>query len=114
MAPKTEPMMALSVMETELIEAENSPYSKALDVPRACEALPKAIPLPSRLRTLNHSRTEGPIIAPENPAIMTNTTVSEGTPPNPVVIWIATGVVIDLGMRDRIKFFGIPRSSAKK
>lgn len=36
-------------MATELIETVSSPYSKAFDVPMACEALPNAIPLPKEL-----------------------------------------------------------------
>ncbi len=43
--------MALSVMVIELMEKASSPYSAAFEVPMACEALPRAIPLPIGLCT---------------------------------------------------------------
>jgi hypothetical protein len=50
MGPKKEPIMAHNVMVTELIEKVSSLYSAAFAVPKACEALPRAIPLPWRLQ----------------------------------------------------------------
>lgn len=101
--PMTEPRRALRVMETELMETESSPYSMAFEVPRAWDALPSAIPCPILLRIRTHLRIIGPRMTPENPATMTKTTVMAGTPPIPEAIWIATGVVIDLGMMERIR-----------
>lgn len=94
------------------METVNSPYSIAFEVPSAWEALPNAIPFPSELRMRIHLRSSGPKITPENPAIMTNTTVMEGTPPIPDAICMATGVVIDFGIIDKIKLRLMPNSSA--
>lgn len=84
--PKNEPSTAQSVMDTELMDTANSPYSNALEVPSAWEALPNAMPCPRELRMRSHFRKSGPRITPEKPAIMTNTTVMEGTPPRPAAI----------------------------
>ncbi len=112
--PNIGPIIALNVMETELMEKVNSPYSNAFEVPIACEELPNAIPVPNELRIRNHFNRLGAIIAPEIPAIITKATVSVGFPPMSLATCMATGVVIDLGIMDKRISLGIDIISANK
>ena len=93
------PMMADKVMDKELSEPARGPYSNALDVPIACEALPMAIPAPNVLSIRNHLKRNGPKMAPVIPAMMTKAAVNEGLPPIASDTSIATGVVNDFGIR---------------
>ena len=86
---RIDPITALSVMETELIDAVSSPYSIAFEVPITCEPLPKAIPFPSRLSILNHLKIRGPNSIPVKPAIRTKMTVRAGIPRfRPLFVWL--------------------------
>lgn len=106
---------ALSDMETEPMENASSPYSTAFAVPSACEALPRAIPLPTGLCTFANLKRIGARIEPNMPAIMTATTAIEALPPIPSVIAIATGVVTDFGRMERLnewpKFVTLARTA---
>ena len=100
---RIDPITALSVMETELIDAVSSPYSIAFEVPITCEPLPKDIPCPIGPSILNHLKIIGPKSIPVKPAIRTKMTVRAGIPPISAVICMATGVVIDFETMERIE-----------
>ena len=95
--------MADKVIVTELMEKVSSLYSAALAVPIACDALPSAIPLPIGLCTRTSLSIEGAIMAPDSPASITLIMVMDGLLPKLLAISIATGVVIDFGIMERIK-----------
>lgn len=95
--------MADNVIVTELMEKVSSLYSAALAVPIACDALPSAIPLPMGLCTRASLSMDGAMIAPDSPANITLIIVVDGLLPKLLAISIATGVVMDFGIMERMK-----------
>src|SRR5699024_1864112 len=92
----TETNNALKIIAIVLIDPCSRLFSNDFDVPMACDADPIATPQPTFVSSRNTLNIYVTMIAPEIPAIITNTTAKESIPVSEVQISIETGWVTDL------------------